>query len=188
MQNQIVALVCFVAPQSERALGSRRGRIRGNSGEETNMTVISQTENAQSVQVVEADMLDRMNETNELIAQRAYEMYQYRGGRHGSDRDDWFGAEQEILPPLEVDRDVTESAVRLTAHVPGFDAKDLEVAIGHRRAVICGIHSGSNQPANTNREDTKVMRIVELPFDVDPVLATATLDRGMLEIVLPRSR
>jgi HSP20 family molecular chaperone IbpA len=147
-----------------------------------------QPEKAQSVQVVEADMLDSMNETNSLIAQRAYEIYQNRGGGHGFDRDDWFGAEQEVLHPLEIDRDVTESALRLTAQLRGFDAEDLEVAIGHRRAVICGIHSGTNQPANTSHKGTKVMRIVELPFDVDPVLATATLDRGMLEIVLPRSR
>jgi len=152
------------------------------------MARTSQPEKAQSVQVVETDTLDSMNETNALIAQRAYEIYQYRGGGHGSDRDDWFGAEQEVLHPLEVDRDVTESTLRLTAQVPGFDAKDLEVAIGHRRAVICGVHSDSNQPANTSPKDTKVMRIIELPFDVDPTLATATIERGTLEIVLPRSR
>lgn len=150
------------------------------------MTGAPQREKAQCVRVVEADTLDRMNETNELIAQRAYEIYQYRGGGHGSDREDWFGAEQEVLHPLEVDRDVTDSALRLTAQVPGFDAKDLEVAIGHRRAVICGVHSDSNQAPITIRKDTKFMRIVELPFDIDPVLARATLERGTLEIVLPR--
>jgi len=152
------------------------------------MAAKSPPEKAQSVQVVEADMLDSMNETNALIAQRAYEIYQYRGGGDGSDRDDWFGAEQEVLHPLEIDRDVTESVLRLTAQMPGFDAKDLEVVIGHRRAVICGIHSDSTQPAYTSRRDTKVMRIVELPFDVDPGLTTATLESGTLEIVLPRSR
>ena len=152
------------------------------------MTGKSQSRKAQSVLVVEADILDRMNETNASIAQRAYEIYESRGGGHGSDQDDWFRAEQEVLHPLAIERDVTESAVQLTAQVPGFAAKDLEVAIGHRRAVICGVHSGSNQPAATGRKDTKVMRIVELPFDVDPVLARATLQSGKLQVVLPRSR
>ena len=32
------------------------------------------------------------------------------------------------------------------------------------------------------------MRIVELPFDIDPVLASATLESGTLQVVLPRSR
>ncbi|MGA2950272.1 MAG: DUF2934 domain-containing protein, partial [Candidatus Sulfotelmatobacter sp.] len=152
------------------------------------MTGKSQSRKAQSVLVVEADILDRMNETNASIAQRAYEIYESRGGGHGSDQDDWFTAEQEVLHPLAIERYVTDSALQLTAQVPGFAAKDLEVAIGHRRAVICGVHSGSNQPAATGRKDTKVMRIVELPFDVDPVLARATLQSGKLQVVLPRSR
>jgi hypothetical protein len=32
----------------------------------------------------------------EQIAQRAHELWQQRGGRHGNDMDDWFRAEREI--------------------------------------------------------------------------------------------
>lgn len=152
------------------------------------MTRKSQPGKIQSVLVVEADILDRMNETDASIAQRAYEIYQSRGSVHGADQDDWFTAEQEILRPLSIERYVTDNALRLTAQLPGFAAKDLEVSIGHRRAVICGIHSDSNQAADTSCKDRKVMRIVELPFDVDPVLARATLQSGKLQVVLPRSR
>ena len=31
------------------------------------------------------------------IAERAYELYQRRGGHHGQDLDDWFRAEQEVM-------------------------------------------------------------------------------------------
>lgn len=142
----------------------------------------------QSVIVVEADIFDRMNETDASIAQRAYEIYECRGGGHGSDQDDWFTAEQEVLHPLVIERYVTDGALRLIARLPGFAAKDLEVSLGHRRAVICGIHSDSNQAAGTSYKDRKVMRIVELPFDVDPVMARATLQSGTLQVVLPRSQ
>ena len=152
------------------------------------MTGKLQSGSIQPVQLVEADILDTMNETSALIAQRAFEIYQSRGGGHGSDRDDWFTAEQEVLPQLAIEFDVTDSAVRLTARVPGFDAKDLEVAIGHRRAVVCGIHTDSDQTAGTRRKGKKIMQIVEVPFDVDPVLARATLQSGTLQILLPRSR
>src|SRR6266849_2166198 len=147
------------------------------------MTGESQLGKAQSIPVVEADILDRMNETDGLIAQRAYEIYQSRGGEHGSDQDDWFRAEQEILHPLAIHRDVTDGVFRLTAQVPGFDAKDLEVVIGHRRAVICGVHPDSDRPADTHRKSRKVMRIVELPFDIDPVTARATFQSGTLQVV-----
>jgi HSP20 family molecular chaperone IbpA len=152
------------------------------------MAGTSLPEKAQTVLVVEADMLDTMNETNALIAQRAYEMFESRGSLHGSDREDWFGAEHEVLHPLAIERELTDTSLRLTAQVPGFDAKDLEVAVGQRRAVICGVHSDSNRQGDAGRKDRKVMRIVELPFDVDPVLSRATLNRGTLEIVLPCSQ
>ncbi len=152
------------------------------------MTSKSQSGKAQSVPLVEADILDRMNGTRTLIAQRAYEIYWSRGGAHGSDQDDWFTAEQEILPKLAIECNVTDADVRFTAQVPGFDAKDLEVALGHRRAVVCGVHSDSNRNADGVYEDRKVMRIVELPFEVDPVSSRATLQSGTLQVVLLRSR
>ncbi len=151
------------------------------------MTGTLESGKAQSVKVVEADILDRMNETNALIAQRAHEIFEARGGTHGLDQDDWFGAEDEVLHPLAIERIATDSALRLTAQVPGFDAKDLAVAIGHGRAVICGVHSALDKSGNNRCEQSKVLRIIELPFEVDPVLATATLEKGTLLVVFPRS-
>ena len=34
--------------------------------------------------------------TREQIAQRAYELYQQRGGQHGRDLEDWLAAEREL--------------------------------------------------------------------------------------------
>jgi HSP20 family molecular chaperone IbpA len=144
-----------------------------------------QFEKAQAVPVVEADVLDEMNETNSLIAQRAYEIYQASAGEHAADQEDWFSAEQEILPELEIDYDVSDSAVRLTTRTLGFLAKDLEVVVGHRRAVICGVHTGFRLAAGGSR-DKRILRIVELPFAVDPVSARATLQNGMLQVELAR--
>jgi len=62
------------------------------------------------------------------------------------------------------------------------------VEVGHRRAVICGIHSVSSQLADDGRRHKKVMRVVELPFEVDPALSAATLQSGELQVVFPRSR
>lgn len=160
---------------------------RSDFAEGNDMGSRSPSARKQSVPVVEADDFDKMNETTSLIAQRAFEIYESRGGGHGSDQDDWFRAEGELLPKLEIDYDVTDTAVRLTTQVPGFDAKDLEVEVGHRRAIVCGIHSNSKQAADSHGKDKKVMRVVGLPFDVDPVMARATLQSGTLQIVLPRS-
>lgn len=153
------------------------------------MKATLQRETEQPVQVVEADEFDEMNETMALIAERAYEIYEERGGEHGHDQDDWFQAEGEVLPKLDVDWDVTNGAVLLTARVPGFRAKDLEVEVGHRRAVLCGIHHpGSNLADHDPKRDKKVMRIIEFPFDIDPARSAAKLQGETLHVVLPRSR
>ena len=141
---------------------------------------------AKSVRVLEADVFDRMNETNSLIAQRAFEIFESRGRSHGSDQDDWFMAEEELVTKLSVEYDVTGSAVQLIAQVPGFEAKDLQVEVGHQRALIFGIHIDSNKTAGGHGKGKKMIGVAELPFDVDPQSARATLQSGTLEIVLPR--
>jgi HSP20 family molecular chaperone IbpA len=158
------------------------------TGEGGKMAGAAQPQKVQTVQVVEADVLDRMNETRELIAQRAYEIYQSRwerGDGQGSEEEDWLTAEGELVPKLEIDTEVTDGALKLTTKVPGFDAKDLEVVLGHREAVICGVHA--SRTTDGGREYRKVMRIVELPFKVDPAGAKATLSNGTLRVQLPRS-
>lgn len=142
---------------------------------------------SQPVAVVEADVFDRMNETNDVIEQRAYELYQSRGGKHGADQDDWFAAETEILKSPHVSRNITPVQVSLTVPVSNFVADDLEVSVGHRRAVICGIHrSSGSSPDGMPYRRTRVMQIIELPYDVDPKRTAASLRDGVLHVVLPR--
>jgi len=152
------------------------------------MTHKSLLKKDESVQVVETNVFDRMNETRELIAQRAYEIFQSRGGEDGYHENDWFTAEAEVQPQLAVELGMTDSEVQLTAQVPGFDAKDLEVELGHRRAVVCGVHPNTNHAADNGNKERKVMGVVELPFEVDPVSAAARLQNGTLHVVLPRAR
>jgi HSP20 family molecular chaperone IbpA len=174
----------FYASFSMRA--GNEDLICGESAEEKRMTE-KRPEKAQAVKVVEADIFDTMTETTGMVAQRAYEIFETRGGRHGSDGDDVFKTEGEVLPELAVHYDVTENAVRLTAQVPGFDAKDLEVEVGHRRAVLFGLHAVSKQGADEGRKEKRLMGIAELPFDVDPASARATLEGGTLQVVLTRA-
>jgi HSP20 family molecular chaperone IbpA len=152
------------------------------------MTGELQLRKEQSVSVVEADILDRMNETDGLIAEGAYEIYQSRSSEHRSDQPDWFGAEQGILYPLAIHRDVSDGILRLTAQLPGFDAKDLEVVIGHGWLAICGVHPDSDRREDTYRKTGRVIRILDLPFDIDPLTTRATLRSGRLQVALPRRR
>jgi hypothetical protein len=44
---------------------------------------------------------DRVQPADDKIRNRAYEIYEGRGGEHGHDWDDWLAAERELRPKRE---------------------------------------------------------------------------------------
>src|SRR3972149_258153 len=81
---------------------------------------------------------ERVREINDLIARRAFELFEANGCAHGHDREDWLRAESEILhppPPIVME---TETDLTFRAKVPGFDAKDIEVRVEPHSLLIVG--------------------------------------------------
>jgi hypothetical protein len=63
-----------------------------------------------SKQSIDAHAPQTANETRmNRIAQRAYEIYEARGGEHGKSLEDWLQAEREI--DAEIDREETRGKV-----------------------------------------------------------------------------
>ena len=48
--------------------------------------------------------------TEEIIRMRAYQLFEQRGCRHGSDLDDWLQAEAEVMGKKTASADQTERA------------------------------------------------------------------------------
>jgi len=71
--------------------------------------------------------IEPAQEINDLIARRAYELFESSGFIHGHADDDWLRAESEILLQAPVDVTETETGFTIRADVPGFGEKDLEV-------------------------------------------------------------
>ena len=73
-----------------------------------------------------------------LIARRAFEIFESRGRAHGNDREDWFLAESELLTPVKVH--LSESGEQLTARaeVPGFNSQEIKVSVEPHRLSISG--------------------------------------------------
>lgn len=90
-------------------------------------------------------------------------------------------------PAVDVYRD--EAAFHVIAEVPGFTRDEIELEIAGDTLRILGRRSGpADVEAGTlvrERMQGGFARCVELPGGVDADSATAVLDRGLLEIVLP---
>jgi len=81
-------------------------------------------------------------EINDLIARRAYELFESCGFTHGRAHEDWLLAESEILLQAPVDVTETETGFTIRADVPGFRQKDLEVRAAPRSLCITGKPGG----------------------------------------------
>lgn len=145
------------------------------------------------VKLVAADvLLNRKNEIQNMIARRAYELFESRGCVHGHDIDDWIEAEVEVLHAYRHDLKESAEAIVFKAELPcSFTADQINVSVEPRRLMVSGereldVICGGDEPAHTEKRTQRTFRMEELPVDVDPSRATARLKGETLEIVMPK--
>ena len=133
--------------------------------------------------------IEPAQEINDLIARRAYELFESSGFTHGHAHEDWLRAESEILLQAPVDVTETETGFTIHADVPGFGEKDLEVRVAPRSLCITGKRQElSDQKEGTTiyseRRSKHIFRVVGLPSEIDPGTVNTTVSDGLLEIKL----
>src|ERR1700674_5696633 len=114
-------------------------------------------------------------EINDLIARRAYELFESGGFAHGHDRENWLQAESEILLNAPVDIRETDTAVTIRVDVPGFSENDLEVRIAPRRLCITGQRPEAPEQQEGTEGNTvyserragRIFRVLDLPSQTD---------------------
>jgi len=95
-----------------------------------------------------------------------------------------------VFPAVNIYDDGESFIVR--AEIPGVDKKTLEISVKGDQLTLRGERNiePAAQDANYHRrerEGGKLRRVVTLPEAVDPEKISATYQRGVLEVVLPRS-
>lgn len=138
------------------------------------------------------NLFERANNMFDTISRRAYEIFEGNGRLFGRDLEDWFQAERELLHPVHVH--VTESgdALEVKAEVPGFSEKELEINVEPRRLVITGKRESKREEKKgktlySEACSDQIMRMIDLPAEVETEKVTATLKNGVLDLNLPKS-
>jgi HSP20 family protein len=146
-----------------------------------------------SLKLVEpATLFERVKHLRESIARRAFELFEGRGAVLGCDSDDWFKAEKELLHPVHLEITETDDTLTVRAEVPGFEAKELEVSVEPRRITISGKKEATEEKkmAKTVYKEqcsSEILRVVDLPVEIEAAKATATLKDGLLELRMPKT-
>jgi HSP20 family protein len=143
-------------------------------------------------QLSTSDVLDRIQQIYGSIARRAFEIFDNNGRWLGHDLEHWFRAESELLHPVHLEIAESDDKLMVRAEVPGFSAKELEITAEPHRLTILGKHKAQEESkkAKTIYSEccaNEILRIVDLPTEVDNSKVSASLKDGVLNIELPKA-
>ena len=143
------------------------------------------------------ELLGRKQDVFNRIAERAYEIFESRGYVHGSDHDDWFLAEAELLKPIESEVLEFDDHIVLRTEILGFGPHEIKVSVEPHWLRIGGRMTDSKNgnaggDGRSSREHSlssprHIFHVAELPAAVDPSEANLTFKDGVLEIVMPKA-
>ena len=91
------------------------------------------------------NVFDRIQQTYDSIARRAFEIFDSNGRWRGRELDDWLQAESELLHPVQLELEESDDNLTVRAEVPGFSAKELEINVGPRKLTITGKHQAQGE-------------------------------------------
>jgi HSP20 family protein len=143
-------------------------------------------------QSVTDDVFDRIEKTYDSIARRAFEIFDNNGRWFGHELEDWFRAESELLHPVHLEITETDDNLAVRAEVPGFTTNELTIDVEPRRLTITGKHEAQEESKKgktvySERCAKQIMRVVNLPAEVDSSKVNATLKDGILNIEMPKA-
>jgi HSP20 family protein len=155
---------------------------------------VKSEEHVAPFRVTEFDKIfDRMREMQDVISRRAFDLFEKGGRMFGRDLDDWFKAESELLHPVNISMEETDEGLKIEAEVPGFKAEELEVSVEPRRLTITGKHETAKEEKKkgkivySERSAERIMRVVDLPVEVNTENVSAVLKDGVLEFTMPKA-
>ena len=133
-----------------------------------------------------------MNAITDEIRNRAFSLFESRGGMPGLDLEDWLQAEREVVwaPASELIENKNDFHAQIA--LPGFEAKELEVTATPNALVVRAesTHTHEGKEADVRFcefSGKKMFRRLDLPADIDVDKVTASLDKGILEVTAPKA-
>lgn len=138
-----------------------------------------------------SSLFDQIESTFNTLTRRAYEIFESNGRTFGRDLENWLRAERELLHPVAVNIAETDDSFEVKAEVPGFTEREIEVGVEPRRLTVIGKRETKKEEkkGKTVYAETcsdQILRVVDLPGEIETGKVTAILKNGVLELTLPK--
>lgn len=149
--------------------------------------------NTKKTAIVEPErLLEKTEQIAREIESKAFDLFRARNGEVGSETDDWFSAEKEILRWVPVEVRETDDKVIVTAAVPGFRPEQIQVGVCDKQLIL----SGETESSEARKEGNLILqewkgdrffRQLTLPASIEEDGVKVALNNGMLELMLPKA-
>ena len=156
-------------------------------------TVMQHTKGTEPVKQGSEEIFNQFSRINDVIARRAFELFERHGGSPGHEMEDWSRAESELLHPVPLNVSESDSEYTVRAEVPGFGSKEIEINVEPRCLAISGKRETKEgeetwKMIRSEWSPNRIFRTLDLPSDVDVSKVSTTLKDGILIVDLPKAQ
>jgi len=142
-------------------------------------------------QIQNISLIDQIEDTFNALARRAYNIFEHNGRAFGHDLENWLRAERELLHAVPVNVTESDESFDIRAEVPGFNEKEIEIAVEPKRLTITGKHEAKKEEKKgrtlyAESSSNQILRMVDLPAEIETEKVKATLKHGVLNLTLPK--
>ena len=155
--------------------------------------VMERTKEPELVKHRSEEISNQFSQICDVIARRAFDIFESHGRSPGHELEDWFRAESELLHPVPLNVTESNDEYIVRAEVPGFGSKDIEVIVEPLYLAISGKRETNEDKQNgkmicsESRAD-RIFRVLDLPSVVDTSKVSTTLKDGILIVDLPKAQ
>ncbi|MBZ5636705.1 MAG: Hsp20/alpha crystallin family protein [Acidobacteriia bacterium] len=137
-------------------------------------------------------IFDEIAKRLELVQQRAFDLFEKRGGELGHDQEDWLKAERELFGWPAAELAEKDGTYEMQITLAGFEAKDVEVTAAPTQVIV---HAATQEEKKTQKGtvlwtelgSNEVYRRFQVPKLINVDKVTAKLENGMLRISAPEA-
>jgi len=135
-------------------------------------------------------IVDDVEQMQQQVARRAYELFEQRGSVPGEPWGDWFTAEREMVRRPAIELREEQGAYLVSASVAGIDPDDVHVEVTPQDVVITGeteriqVSKGGRVHQSEFRTG-RIFRSVHLPGAIDAAKVQAEYRNGVLTVKAP---
>lgn len=137
-------------------------------------------------------IIDEIMRRQEMIAQRAFEIFKSHAEAFNADFDDWLQAERELFPQPSVELRKMNNHFEIDAALPGVDPKKVDVKVTAEDVLITAEREmpgaapmTAEAAGKTSDGKAQYFQSIHLPEPIDPNHVRANYKHGRLHVSAP---